>query len=66
MSFGALGLLFFSNRNGRYGSAVAIIIGLLLLLRARKVLTWHGALFWLVSLLAVIVPIALFLPAVLR
>lgn len=66
MGFGFLGLLFFTARDGRFGSATAIVIGLLLLLRARQLLDWHAAIFWLVVLLAVSVPVALLLPAVLR
>jgi len=66
MGFGFLGLLFFINRDGVFGSAAAVIIGLLVLLRARQLLDWHVAIFWLVALLAVSVPVGLLLPAVLR
>ncbi|HEX9407660.1 MAG TPA: hypothetical protein VF975_10120 [Thermoanaerobaculia bacterium] len=69
IGFGLLGLLYFlrlHDRNGRFGSAAGIVIGLLLLLRARKVLAWHRAVFWLVALLCVAVPVGLLLPVLLR
>ena len=66
MGFGFLGLIFFTNRDGIFGSAAAIVIGLMVLLRARQLLDWHGAFFWLVALLAVSVPVGLLLRAVLR
>lgn len=65
IDFGLLGLLFFwrtvNSRNGRYGSAAAIAVGALLMVRAKRMLAWHGAIFWIVTLLAVVVPIGLLL-----
>lgn len=69
VAFGLLGLLFFArleSRNGIFGSAAAIIVGLLLLLRAEQLLAWHRLLFWLVVTLAIAVPVALLLPHLLR
>jgi hypothetical protein len=69
MGFGLLGFLFFTrlhSRNGLFGSAIAVLIGLLVLLRARQLLAWHSWIFWLVAVLAVVLPFALLLPAVLR
>jgi hypothetical protein len=70
IDFGLLGLLFFwrtvTNRDGRYASAAAIVIGLLLLVRARRMLAWHRAIFWIVMTLAIAVPVGVLLPALLR
>jgi hypothetical protein len=69
VDFGILGLIFFTHiasRNGRYGSAAAIVVGLLLLVRAKRMLSWHGAIFWIVTLLAMVVPVALLLPPLLK
>ena len=67
--FGILGVLFFyrfDSRNGRFGSAAAIVVGLLLLVRAKRMLEWHRAFFWIVTLLAIIVPVGMLLPAMIR
>jgi hypothetical protein len=69
VDLGLLGLLFFhriGSRNGMFGSAAAIVVGLMLLSRARLVLAWHGAIFWMVTLLAIVVPVGILLPALLR
>lgn len=70
IDLGILGLLFFwstiSSRNGRYASAAAIVVGLLLIVRARRMLAWHRAVFWIVTLLAIAVPVGLLLAPVLR
>ena len=69
IDFGILGLLFFSrfnSRNGRFGSAAAIVIGLALLTRARKLLDWHRAFFWIVTALAIAFPVGILLPAMLK
>ncbi len=47
-------------------SGAVSLFGAFLLLRARKLLAWRAWIFWFVALLLVIVPVALFLPAVLR
>lgn len=70
IDFGLLGLLFFSHRfhdrDGMFASAAAIVVGLLLIVRARDLLAWHRAIFWLVATLAIAVPVALLLPTLLR
>lgn len=69
MGFGLLGLLYFyrhHSRNGVYGSTTAVLVGLLLLLRARTLLAWHDWIFWPVVVLAVAVPVGWLTPAVLR
>ena len=70
IDFGILGLIFFwrimNSRDGRFGSAAAIVLGVLLIARARRMLAWHGAVFWIVTLLAIAVPVALLLAPVLR
>ena len=70
IDFGLLGLLFFSrrfhDRNGQYGSAAAIIVGLLLIVRARNMLAWHSLIFWIIAALAIAAPVAILLPAVVR
>jgi hypothetical protein len=69
IDFGILGLIFFgrfANRDGRYGSGAAIILGLLLMVRAKRMLGWHGAIFWIVTLLAIAVPVGLLLPPLLK
>ena len=69
IDFGILGMLFFSkfeSRNGRFGSAAAIVVGLALLTRARKLLDWHRAFFWIVTTLAIAFPVGILLPAMLK
>jgi hypothetical protein len=69
IDFGILGLFFFSrfeSRNGRFGSAAAIVVGLLLLTRARKLLDWHRAIFWVVTVLAIAFPVGILLPAMIH
>ena len=70
IDFGIVGSLFFwrtvPSRDGRYGSAAAIVVGLLLVARAKRMLDWHGAIFWIVTLLAIVVPVGLLLQPVLR
>ena len=69
IDFGILGLFFFSrfdSRDGRYGSGAAIILGLALLTRAKKLLEWHRAFFWIVTVLAVGFPVGILLPAMLK
>jgi len=69
IDFGILGLVFFSrfvNRDGRYASAAAIVLGFLLLVRAQRMLGYHRAIFWLISLLAIVVPVGLLLPALIK
>ncbi len=66
VAFGFLGFLFFKSRDGLFGSGAAITVGLLALVRARQVLPWHGAIFWVVAAIAIGVPVLLLLPAVLR
>jgi hypothetical protein len=70
IDFGLLGLLFFSrrfnDRDGMYASAAAIVVGLLLMVRARYLLAWHRAIFWLIAILATVVPVTLLLPTLLR
>ncbi|HEY6842843.1 MAG TPA: hypothetical protein VI391_01645 [Thermoanaerobaculia bacterium] len=70
VDFGLLGLIFFwrtvDSRNGRYGSAAAIVAGLLLLTRAKRMLDWHRAIFWIITLLAIAVPIGLLIHPLLR
>ncbi|PYQ61418.1 MAG: hypothetical protein DMF58_04975 [Acidobacteria bacterium] len=70
IDFGLLGLLFFGrhfhDRNGAYASAAGAVIGLLLLTRSRRLLDWHGAIFWSIVFLAVVVPVAILLPPLLR
>jgi hypothetical protein len=70
IDLGLCGLLFFwrtmPSRNGRYGSAAAIVIGLLLVARAKRMLAWHRAFFWIVTLLAIAVPVGLLLHPLLR
>ncbi len=69
MGFGSLGLLFFArlhSRDGLFGSAIAVLVGMLILLRAQTLLSWHRWVFWSVAVLAVSIPVALLVPAVLR
>jgi len=69
IDFGILGLFFFSrfdSRDGRYGSGAAIVVGVLLLTRARKLLEWHRAFFWIITFLAVVFPVGILLPAMLK
>ena len=69
IDFGTLGLLFFykfESRNGRFGSAAAIVIGLALLTRARKLLDWHRGFFWVVTVLAIAFPVGILLPAMIK
>ena len=69
IDFGILGLMFFmrfDNRDGRFASAAAIVLGLLLMVRAKKVLGWHAAFFWIVTTLAVGVPVGILLPAMIK
>jgi len=70
IDFGILGSIFFwrivDSRNGRYGSGAAIIVGLLLIARARRMLDWHRAIFWIVMLLSICVPVGLLVAPVLR
>ena len=70
VDFGILGLLFFwrtvNSRDGRYGSAAAIVLGVLLLTRAKRMLDWHRAIFWIVTLLAIGVPIGLLIAPIVQ
>ena len=69
IDFGILGSIFFSridNRDGRFACGAAIVLGLLLLVRARRILDWHNAIFWVVTLLAIAVPTAMLLPAMVK
>jgi hypothetical protein len=69
IDFGILGLTFFlrfDNRDGRYASAAAIVVGVLLMTRAKKLLAWHAAFFWIVTTLAIAVPVGILLPAMIR
>jgi hypothetical protein len=69
IDFGILGLLFFlrfDSRDGRFGSAAAIVLGILLMVRARRMLAWHTAFFWIVTTLAIVVPVGILLPAMIR
>ena len=68
IDFGILGIVFFQrfdSRNGRFACAVAIVIGLFVLMRAKKLLNWHRAFFWIVTVLAIAFPVGILLPAML-
>ena len=67
VAFGILAVLFFSrmpNRTGVMASAGSVLVGTLLVLRARRLLPWHRWVFWTVTLLIIAIPIAWLLPAV--
>jgi hypothetical protein len=69
IDFGILGLMFFlrfDSRDGRFASAAAIVLGLLLMVRARRMLAWHAAFFWIVTTLAIAVPVGILMPAMIR
>jgi hypothetical protein len=69
IDFGILGIIFFyrfDNRDGRFACGAAIVAGMLLLGRAKRMLAWHGAIFWIVTLLAVGVPTGVLLPAMVK
>lgn len=66
---GVLAIFFFLDQARPHRallSAAVSLVGAFLVLRARKLLGWRGWVFWFVALLLVVVPVALFLPAVLR
>ena len=67
VAFGILAVVFFSgthNRTPVMVSAVSVLFGTLLVLRARRLLSWHRWVFWIVTLLIIAAPIAWLLPAV--
>ena len=45
-------------------SSGSVLLGTLLILRARRLLLWHRWVFWTVALLIIAVPIAWLLPTV--
>ena len=67
VAFGILAVLFFSktpNRTGIMASSGSVLLGTLLILRARRLLLWHRWVFWTVALVIIAVPIAWLLPTV--
>ncbi len=66
IAFGFLAMLYFTRldaRNGIVASAAGVLLGLLLVLRARSLLGWHRWIFWFVVLLMIGLPIAWLAPA---
>ena len=69
VTFGFLAALFFArvaNRNAVLLSSAGMLIGGLLVLRARRLLAWNRWLFWIVAVLMISVPIVWFTPVLLR
>ncbi len=69
VSFGFLAALFFLRRdklNFALLSAVGSLAGVLLVMRARRMLGWHRWFFWLVMLLMILAPIAWYITALIR
>jgi hypothetical protein len=67
VAFGFLAVLYFTrleNRDGVLVAAAGILTGWLLVWRAARLLAWRRWVFWVVTLLMILIPIVWLVPAV--